>query len=69
MEQSYFKDNRYDSTMQTYLAGVTLLNQRTEELSQQVPPVLSQTQSRPKTVLPNISLPKVLRCLLRLETL
>ncbi|KAI4476729.1 hypothetical protein M0804_013346 [Polistes exclamans] len=37
MEQSYFKENRYDSTMQTYLAGVTLLNLRIEKLSQQVP--------------------------------
>ncbi|XP_043498831.1 uncharacterized protein LOC122522094 [Polistes fuscatus] len=44
--------------MQKYLAGLTLLNQRIEELSQQVPPVTSQTQSRPRTVLPNISLPK-----------
>ncbi|KAI4473457.1 hypothetical protein M0804_015338 [Polistes exclamans] len=58
LEQSYFKENCYDTTMQTYLGGVTLLNLRIEELSQQVPPVISQSPSRSRTVLPHISLPK-----------
>ncbi|KAI4473504.1 hypothetical protein M0804_015313 [Polistes exclamans] len=44
--------------MQIYLGGVTLLNLRIEELSQQVPPVISQSPSRSRTVLPHISLPK-----------
>ncbi|KAI4475177.1 hypothetical protein M0804_014470 [Polistes exclamans] len=58
LEQSYFKENCYDTTMQTYLGGVTLLNLRIEELSRQVPPVISQSSSRSRTVLPHISLPK-----------
>ncbi|KAI4473083.1 hypothetical protein M0804_015495 [Polistes exclamans] len=57
LEQSYFKDNCYDTTMKIYLSGVTLLNQRIEELSRQVPPVISPSSSRTKTVLPHISLP------------
>ncbi|KAI4474425.1 hypothetical protein M0804_014870, partial [Polistes exclamans] len=44
--------------MQTYLGGVKLLNLRIEELSRQVPPVIFQTPSRSRTVLPKISLPK-----------
>ncbi|XP_014614951.1 PREDICTED: uncharacterized protein LOC106792932 [Polistes canadensis] len=58
MEQPYFKNNRYDATMQIYLAGITLLNQRIEELSRQASQAMPQPQFRPRSVLPNISLPK-----------
>ncbi|KAI4476635.1 hypothetical protein M0804_013414 [Polistes exclamans] len=58
LEQSYFKENCYDTTMQTYLGGVTQLNLRIKELSQQVQLVISQSLSRSRTILPHISLPK-----------
>ncbi|KAI4473002.1 hypothetical protein M0804_015528 [Polistes exclamans] len=58
MEQPYFKNNRYDATMLIYLAGMTLLNRRIEELSRQASQAMLQSQSRPRSILPNISLLK-----------
>ncbi|KAI4484392.1 hypothetical protein M0802_013101 [Mischocyttarus mexicanus] len=58
MDQPYFKAGRYEATMQTYLAGISLLNKCISELAPKTSQARAPGQARFRSSLLNVDLPK-----------
>ncbi|KAI4475233.1 hypothetical protein M0802_015237, partial [Mischocyttarus mexicanus] len=58
LEHPYFKEGRYEATMQSYFSGLSVLHRRIEALAPPASPVRKYEQARSRASLPTIELPK-----------